>query len=556
MKTIRQLIEDFTYEHLERFISMVAEGGEDTEFRGIRVLDDPERFVYGALVNTTATLYLHYLEKGDGRAERTLGFLRSFVASAAKTPLKTWGKLSMLKALAKLYRAGKMELLGEDVISVLRVKTDYVDFFDKETMTLKGYPTNYMQVAMACAGYRELIGFDTEPFCERIRDRLAEIMASSDSGYMDEDLPHGRFDRYSLIVSSEFADTMDEVGKAVPVSVLSNLSDAAGVCIAMANERGDGINYGRSLSCHGDAAALEILSSALRLGLVAKEDLDTALLYSIRITEKVLSFWYDEKLGSYNIWWEGRSTNAYRGQRRVLEVNLDMANHMLCTLANFEKAGLADTLPSIESLPCPEDWTAYEVKFSESAEKVCTTVVLRRKDLLAMLPLIGIGNRYTDSSYQPFPAILGVLEAAPEAKYPFFVPEYTDGTDTYRPIEFYDSVQVCEAEGGVTVEAEGFLAKMGGKNPEKTLMRFKSVYTFFGDEIGAEFTALGELPRASMLVGAHGGGLDCTVLGYTSESSVETENLPEFCTPSGAIREAKLYTFDDPCRIGYRVKVK
>ena len=49
MSSIRSLIDGFVWDHLEKYVSMVDEGGEDTVFEGIRVLDEPEKFVHGAL---------------------------------------------------------------------------------------------------------------------------------------------------------------------------------------------------------------------------------------------------------------------------------------------------------------------------------------------------------------------------------------------------------------------------------------------------------------------------------------------------------------------------
>lgn len=558
MKTLRELIEKKIYDHLEHFVSLADAGGENTEMFGIRVFDESEKFVQGAMVKATVTLYVHYLKTGDNRADMALERVRRAVKIAISDRIKTWGKLSVLRAMCQLHKAGLMDVICQEDMEELKRRTDYEDFFDKEKMQVINLPTNYLQVAMACAGYRELIGWDTEPMCEKIRDRLLEIIeASSTSGYMDEDPPMARFDRYSILVSSEMADTLNDLGMEVPVSVLSNISDAMKISCAMANEKGDGINYGRSLSCHGDGATLEILSTAFANGLVPGKDKDVALLYSIRITEKILSFWYDEERKSFNIWWDGRSTNRYRQVKRVLEVNLDMANHMLTTLANFEKAGLADELPAIDRLPCPEGWVATEMNFLDAGERVAKTVVLRRKNTLAMLPLVGLGNRYRDSSYMPYPAICGVLESAPEGRYPFLVPEYTtDDGRILRPLQFYSSVNTSEENGIVTVVARGKLALYGEKQPAASEYQFVSEYVFDGDTITANFDTDLIYEKASMLVGTRGDSATISTFGFDECKEEQVEGEYDFMTPSGAIQRAVTHIAKSVSRLSYRVSLE
>ena len=558
LKTLRQLIEDFTYEHLEHYVSLVAQGGEDTVIFGVRALDDPEKFTHGALVNAATALFLRYKERGDRRAERTLALLNRFLDIVVENQVKTWGKLALLRAMAKLHKAGMLGVIPADKIKIIKEKTDYEDFFDKEKLAVRGYPTNYTQVAMACAGLRELLGWDSTPVCAKISEKLVDIMqTSSDYGYMDEDMPMGRFDRYSILVSSEFSDTMQDVGGEIPAPVLNNLAHSAKIALQMANERGDGINYGRSLSCHGDGATLEVLSSAFARGLIDGADRDTALLYCVRITEKILNFWYDKERKSFNIWWDGRSTNRYRQVHRVLEVNLDMANHLLTTLANFELAGLADTLPRINSLPCPEGWIATDLDFIADGNSRARTVILRHRDIMAMLPLIGVGKVYANAAYQPYPAICGVVEGAPEAKHPYLIPEYKcpDGS-VFRPIQFYTDIKTEQDGGAVRVSARGNLAKLGAQYPERTEHSFTTVYRFEGNEISASFETDLDYTEAQMTLGRHGETAELLAFGFDSCKSETTEDVYDFFTPSGRITEAQTYTATHKGTLSYRITLK
>ena len=556
MNTVSSLINGFVWEHLEYYVSLVDEGGEDTVIEGIRALDEKEKFVHGALVNATAQLYIHYVRENDPRAAQTLERLKKFIGFIKPHPCRTWGKLSVLRALASLKEAGLLDVIEPETLEMLKEKTDYSDFYDKEEMRLRGAPSNYIQVAMSCAGYRELIGFENDGYCDAIKDTLLELMKNGAiDGWMDEDPPYGRFDRYSLIVTSELSDNLDSLHKDFPDFAADNLRKMAKLCVFMANSKGDGVNYGRSLSCHGDCACVEALASAFRRDLVDEKDKDTAMAYSVKILEKTLDFWYDKKRRSFDIWWNGRSTNRYRQVHRVLEVNLDMAIHLLTTLKNFELAGLADYEPKAD-LSAPTSWTPYEVPFIDDAERKAKTVVLRRKDTLVMLPLIGLGSVYLNAAYQPYPSICGILEGAPEAHMPYLVPEYVlaDGT-VARPIQFYTDI-VTECVGGnVTVTAKGTLAAIGEKFPTKTNGTFTSVFTFTGDVITASFEAEDEIKSVTMVVGVHDEKHSITAYGFDESEPTETDGVYDFMTPHGPIVKAAKHTKNGNGKVGYTVKL-
>ena len=249
MKSVRSLIDGFVWNHIEYFSEMVYEGGKDTEFMNVRVLDDPEKFVCGALSCAEAALCVHYFVTKDKRAEVSLKRLVRFLSYTSESDIKTWGKLSTLKALVTLKRAGLLNKIGEEQLSVLKEKTDYSDFFDKETLTLKGAPTNYLQVAMSCAGLRNILGWEDGKYCRLIAGKLMAVMSrSSSEGWMDEQPPYGRFDRYSLIISSEMSDSLQNLSLDFPQSLSENLKKASDFALFSANNRGDGINFGRSLS--------------------------------------------------------------------------------------------------------------------------------------------------------------------------------------------------------------------------------------------------------------------------------------------------------------------
>ena len=507
-------------------------------------------------MNATAQLYIHYVKENDERADRTLARLKKFIGFATKEQCKTWGKLSVLRALASLKEASLLGSIEPETLEILKVKTENTDFYDKEKMALRGAPSNYNQVAMACAGYRELIGFENEGYCDAIKDKLLDLMKNGAiDGWMDEQPPYGRFDRYSLLVTSELSDTLDSLHKDFPDFTAENLKKMAKLCVFMANNKGDGVNYGRSLSCHGDGACVEALASAFRRGLVDEADKDIAIAYSVKIIEKTLDFWYDKEKRSFDIWWNGRSTNRYRQVHRVLEVNLDMAIHLLTTLKNFELAGLADYEPEM-ALSAPENWILHEVTFINDPDRKAKTVVLRRGDTLVMLPLIGLGNQVKNAAYQPYPAICGMLEGAPEAKMPYLVPEYilADGT-VARPVQYYSDIITVEKNGSVTVTAKGTLCNVGERLHEKVNSTFTAVFEFTGEMITVCFEADADVKAIEMVIGVHDKNHEITAYGFDESEEMSTEGEYDFMTPHGAIVKAdKLVKYGNG-KVGYSFKL-
>ena len=336
---------------------------------------------------------------------------------------KTWGKISLLRAMCALYDNGLLSSIPEDDLEKIKQITDYGDFYNKQKMSLGG-ASNYIQVAFACAAMRERVGFENDGMSPRILEKLGELAHSeSPDGFTDEQPGYGRFDRYSFLLTSEISDSIYTAGGGdMPRWAEENLKLAADYALFMANSRGDGFNYGRSLSTHGDCAIAEVLSAALSRGLVPEEKIDLAYAYIAKIIDKTLTFWYSEEKRSFDIWWNGRSTNEYRHLHRLIEVNLDMCVHLMAILANLVRAGIEDKEPNYDLIPSPDAWVARELSFAENK----SAILLRRGERLVMLPLVSGGIRAKHAAYMPHPTICLEVEGAPEAR--MIIGTHGDGT--------------------------------------------------------------------------------------------------------------------------------
>lgn len=554
METARSLISDSVFKNLEFYTSLVRENGEDSEYLGVKLLDEPEKFVKGALINCAVKLFLHYNAKADNRDAKAWERVVYFIRMLKDDHLKTWGKLNALRGTYALYETGFLATLPEDCIQILREKTRYDDFYDtKRKMLLGNYPSNYYQVALGCAGIREAIGWDEPGECDIILEKLFSVMSDfSDSGWMDERPPYGRFDRYSMMVAAELTDTLDFLKKPIPEFALKALKSSAELALACANPHGDGVLYGRSLSVHGDCAYLEILATALRHGLVSDEDIRTAVLYCGSILRHTFSYWYDTARRSYDLWFDGRTTNSYRQVHRLLEVNLDMSLHMLNTLDVLEAADCADE-PLEDPLPRnPHSFSRPQKTVFRSVpndERVLYSFV--RKGTLYQLPLIGGGEYALNAAYLPFPTSPSLLEAPPETRIPFLVPHFvTERGDKLLPSGFYTEITDKKISKlgmtGIEITAKGMMSlfSMEHPMPEKSDRPFTATYTFVDDTVRIVYEADTDEPLTCRCTYAcKENGCAVSFNGNVPQPT-DVSGASEYHTPHGACTKAYEYSED------------
>ena len=549
MSTIKGTIDNFLYSFIERYTDRVFKDGENTVIHGIKVLEEQTGFTYGALIHAASIVYVHYVKNNDKRCESALKKLGFFIDIATRSErILTWGKLGILRALYKLKKAKLIDNIDAEQIRRLAELTDIGDFLDKERIELIKCPTNYFQVALACSAYREKLGFDVPSITDKIEKKFIGIAFSEENFFMDDELGHGRYDRYSLVLSSEISDLYLDLERPLPKEVKTNLKKCAEYSLFMANSVGDGFNYGRSLSVHGDLTPAEILSSALSRGLIDEDDRSTALSYIFTILEKTLYFWYNSSKDSFDIWWDGRTTNGYRQIHRLLEVNMDMVCHFNALLNNVIYAGYENE-PILSKLPYPEEWEYKKIDY----DGVHSAYILRYKDYLAMLPFIGTKTYATIASYNPFPAICGFVEGSPMSNKPFLIPEYTDKEgNKLRPAHYVKKIEIKRDNEGLLIAAFGNLMNLDGEFTESEV-GYKQEFLFNKNEIVVEFEVSSEMSSAEMFTAVQNESTRILVGGFDDSRIVKILDNDDFKTPHGAYEKAYDHFSKDPQRLGYKI---
>lgn len=488
-RTFRQLLEGRGYAILKRFVMLMKDGGRDAALEGQPLLSDQNKTAMGALFNAAGTLYLRLYRDRDPGAEEILSAVHTFLSWQAEMPCETWGKRWIMICLCQFQDAGLLGLFSEEELSIAERKTDIADFFDKQALRLRSMPNNYMELALWLLEARKKLGWETKELCASVRALWNESLSTgTDSGYMDDNPPNGRFDSYTFMPILSIPARAEYAGKPVSGRDRAMLRESALWYLSMANGKGDGFCYGRSLSVYGDYEPVSVLRCALTAGVLTKEEEALAYAYLYAIYEKFFDFWYDDDRRSFNIWWDGRGTDGYRESHRALEVNIEFALNFISIMEELEARGLADTCPETP-LPMPDTWQMYPFVFRETPYRA-EALVLRRGELLMMLPLVGIGNLCEYAQYLPFPASCRYTEVAPQCEMPIWVPEYhmADG-ETLRPIQFYTDITHRAENGEIEVCAEGYLAavRYHYHTPEKTEYRFRTVYRIRDDRITVTF---------------------------------------------------------------------
>lgn len=536
--------------HLEKLVLLMHREGKSARLAGVTLLNEGNDFILGALVHAAYRLW----RTGEGEEKRLLfSALSTFFAWTEDAPCGTWGKMSLLSVLCDMKERGELSLLSPALLTVLRKKTDIGDFYDRSRHELIGKAANYLHVAATCISRRAKLGWETEDTQKAVTARLLAAISSRDAcGFLDDEPPEGRFDSYTFMVMREIPDQCAEAGIAVPEAALSNLRTAATAFLKMANARGDGFVYGRSLSVYGDTAPIGLLLSAMKRDLLTEEEKKLAYAYILAILDKLSRFWYDEKRGIFNIWFDGRATDGYREVHRLLEVNLGIGENILNTVEDLTSLGLWGETP-IE-IPSPATWEAHTVSFLDTEDQKAAAVILRYKDTLAMLPLVGSGSVSSFAKYLPFPGIAGVLEAAPQSYAPYLVPEYKKDGEIFRPIQYYTSIRTETTPSGVRVTAEGNLAhpSLWPSRPTRTHNTFLAEYLFEGDIITASFQTDLPFDRVRMQTATTGREASLRAFGFARSEEIPL-GKKDTMAPHGAYTSAFMHTADSAPSVGWRL---
>jgi hypothetical protein len=385
---------------------------------GVQVFASGDKFLPGKIA-----LGLSDLIEGQGPGERLQHELQGFRDIADLTvgmDNHTWGIYYYLLALRKLQQAGQLEqAVSAPTLARLKQQLDWRHFVRTQDLTLIQLPTNYYGVAFGVARLRYLLGWEDETGSRRLLDKMLEHYRrySGAYGFSDETDGEGRFDRYSILLVAEICERFTETGLPVTDELKSMLRKSVDIALTMANPRGDGFSYGRSLGPYGDTAALEILAVAAQLKVLSAEEAPYAYAYATRIVRKYADFWFNPTLHSVDMWTQGRRTDAYRAEHRILGENFSLLHQLFAANARWNEAGFRDATPPADLKAWVDKTQAkFKMVWFAKGEYERALVMLRDGDTLFSLPLINGGReQHANSPYYPLPFAQGLVAGTPDS---------------------------------------------------------------------------------------------------------------------------------------------
>lgn len=462
--SMKQIVEQDLKPIMVNLFRRVKEGGTALVIDGTPAYNDKAQFVGGKIINEACYTSLELLKTEESRRD-----LREMIRMAAGMKMETWGILNAITGLYRLKTAGLLEQAADpETLALLEKALDWRTFVDVENhYALIRKPTNYYGVAFGIARYRELMGWEPERHSRRLLDRLLEHIDrySKDLCFMDETPGDGRFDRYSILVPSELTSQLLATGWEVPDKIRTMLGKSARIFLQLANEEGQGFAYGRSIGAYGDTAALEVLAAAAELGgILTDEELEIAYGYSVRILKRMVDFWYDKEMDSFNLWEHGRRTDSYRNKNRILGENLSLCMQMVNTYEHWVRAGYGEHKACSDYAERLNKLEAYTyIPFARGSYERGLAIIRDGRHIWS-LPIINGGRKYYDKdAYMPVPFQNGVLQGVPGCNHGQLMPQIImENGEVYLPSSYIRTIRTkTEADRMEIVYTMDGLCRMG-----------------------------------------------------------------------------------------------
>lgn len=451
---------------IETLLGQLVKEGRSLQIDGMPVFNGKDKFLPGKIAISLVE-FLTSLPPDDPRLPRYLEDFRKVARLTVDDANDTWGAYYYIVALDKLREAGLLNrAIDRLTLAKLRVHLDWRMFVDPDDFDLIDHPNNYYVVAYGIARMRMRMGWEDGKGAARLYDKVVDHYHrySGEFGFADETDGEGRFDRYSVLLSAEFAHHFLEAGQQPPAEVKGWVKKSADVMLARMHENGAGFEYGRSLGPYSETAIIEVLTTAAALDLLSDQEKMLAYTYVSRAAQRYFDFWVDKKTGSVNLWDDGRRTDAYRGKFRILGENLSLAHQFAYTDAMWNKMGFKDRAPLADFAKALEARPKDSVTWFAKGAYDRLLLTRRDKGHIIGLPVISGGaTQHMNSPYFPIPYSRGMLAGVADDTNSLLVPQFTlaDGS-VLMPLAFFRDVTVSKT--GVSWH-QSEMDRMGGVSP-------------------------------------------------------------------------------------------
>lgn len=521
---------------LEKLVEQLLRDGRDTKIDGIAVFGGGDKFLPGKIAATMAHRIVA-LEPNDPRLDQRLREFADMADLTLANDNESWGLYYYIAALHDLHARGLLErAVRPATLATLRQRLDWRRFV-RPDLSLINLPNNYYGVAFSIARFRHLLGWEDASAGDQLLARMIDHYRkySGEYGFADETEGKGRFDRYSVLLIGEIAHRLLETGMTPSDEVKAWLRKSVDLLLPRFNLHGEGFEYGRSIGTYGDTAFLEVLTAAALLKVMTPVEERMAYAFSSRVTARYMDFWIDPVSGSVDMWgrtaWgQGRRTDVYRGEARILGENFSLARQHIYTNAIWNRLGYRGQAPDpgfarwLDTLPrSTMTWFARGVHDRG-------LVTIRDGARMISLPIInGAEGQHMNNPYFPIPFSPGVLAGSADASFPQLLPRITLANgDVLMPLAFFKDVRVTR-RGAVTDVRwhQTALDRMGGNDARlDTRVSIETHYRF----------SPGKIERSDRIVPAEGVRIARIDMEFASFSDAPTQRSGAVTFARGAVK--------------------
>ncbi|HRH46165.1 MAG TPA: hypothetical protein PKY82_31265, partial [Pyrinomonadaceae bacterium] len=316
---------------------------------------------------------------------------------------------------------------------------DATRIYNPKTRQVINLPENYLGVAARIAAYAYEFGvMKDRSFLDSLIERAA-IQFTDGALYSDDDLPNGRYDRYSNEYARFCWKAAEVVGrKDIQEKLKPSLKAQMKLWWDLVSDKGYGYNWGRS---QGLVSYLDTLEIAAFLG--ENPEFRPAPLVDIASLYNLAWRWirngYIDERHTFNIFAYGRGNYAYISIQREFQQIATSFAKIIVAHDSFMKVLENEKVTEIPAQPKLENVARFEF-FNKSKDKQSGVWLVRQGNLKFALP-ITTGTKPGIADYLAVPFGLTGFAAPVEEVYPSLTPfiELEDGK-TYAASEGADSI--------------------------------------------------------------------------------------------------------------------
>lgn len=367
----------------------------------------------------------------------------------------TWGLSNAMAGLMTLQELGETD--GIDYIAQLfnpsdqrfmRLDLHWNKHFDRHAEKLIGLPNNYYPVMAWVALGRSRLGWDDTDMLEMFIERSLEgFVDPSGNGWFD-DSGVGTYDVYHTVATYELVDLIRAHDAAQAVTLKPYCDNLAEEYLYMGQQDGAGFTFGRTIGVNGDMWMASGLLMSMTLGNGDGARYEHCYRLATAAINKAMTFWYDRKRHISNKWFDGRRTDPYMTESRILDATLDL--YLRLMQAHDMLRELDPHSWPRPQLPAPIGGRLF--RHSEEGQMQKATFVYRTSERSYTFPMVAYGRpngtilHYTN--YLPNIRSSGVLESPIYVEQPFLNPRMCcSGGALVSPYAHYQDIQHGEHQG-------------------------------------------------------------------------------------------------------------